>query len=189
MNFERIRKRVEDLTIDEYLKDHDPPPGIIAELKKTIDSLREQVGIIIDAAEVAFRIQNDFNSLSMPARKELLEFLNACYEKDLAKENATRSETAATPPTEPGVGDDIAIISEKKMPPLPPQNVRLYLKRVPMAEHRKKLIEFLRGKERCTRSEMASATGIPEGSISALLASGEDFEQVERGLWKLKEGK
>jgi hypothetical protein len=61
-------------------------------------------------------------------------------------------------------------------------------KRIPLSQHREKLIAFLKEKGPATRIQIAYATGIPEGSLSSLL-KGREFEQVKRGFWGLKRGK
>jgi hypothetical protein len=61
--------------------------------------------------------------------------------------------------------------------------------RIRMAIHKKKLIDFLRANGcPASRTEILTGTKIPSGSLSSLLSS-EEFEQVERGLWRLKDEK
>lgn len=57
--------------------------------------------------------------------------------------------------------------------------------RIPLATHRKKLIEFLSKHGQATRTEITAKTGIPAGSLSELL-SGDEFKQLQRGFWALK---
>jgi hypothetical protein len=57
--------------------------------------------------------------------------------------------------------------------------------RVPLSIHRKRLIDFLAEKGPSMRAEIAMATHIPNGSLSEVLR-GPEFEQVERGLWRLR---
>jgi hypothetical protein len=61
-------------------------------------------------------------------------------------------------------------------------------KRVPLSEHREKLIAFLKENGSATRNQIIHATDIPSGSLSSLL-KGREFEQVKRGLWSLKAGR
>jgi len=63
--------------------------------------------------------------------------------------------------------------------------VGLIPSRLPLAIHRRKLIEFLKEHGPATRGEIHSETGIPPGSLSELL-SGDEFEQHIRGFWALK---
>jgi hypothetical protein len=58
--------------------------------------------------------------------------------------------------------------------------------RTPLSEQKKKLIAFLKKHGRCVRGCIARGTGIPPGSLSALLQD-EEFEQVQRGVWRLRE--
>ena len=57
--------------------------------------------------------------------------------------------------------------------------------RTSMSAHKRKLVAFLETTRSATRAEILSLTGIPDGSLSQLLRE-EDFEQLERGLWALK---
>jgi hypothetical protein len=56
--------------------------------------------------------------------------------------------------------------------------------RIPMSEHKKKAVDYLRQVESATRLEILANTGVPEGSLSQLLRD-KEFEQVERGRWRL----
>src|SRR5262245_9571166 len=51
----------------------------------------------------------------------------------------------------------------------PPHTWIMPAYRTPLSEHKKKLIEFLSKNSRCTRSFISRETGIPLGSLSALL--------------------
>jgi hypothetical protein len=59
--------------------------------------------------------------------------------------------------------------------------------RVPLREHKARAIAFLKTHGPATRMRISAKAIVPAGSLSLLL-KGEEFEQVERGLWKLKEG-
>jgi hypothetical protein len=146
----------------------DLSPDSVAKIQGAIDELERTSKIIFEALPIAIRISKELCSLDEPVRMKTIEFITLlCNEK---KEN-------------PGQ-------IPKPEPPAPPQNVTLTLttgKRVSLAEHRQKLIKFVRKKGQCTRAGMISGTGIPEGSISALLINEEDFEQVSHGLWKLRD--
>ncbi len=56
--------------------------------------------------------------------------------------------------------------------------------RVPLEQHKAKLVIFLKDRGPATRREIASATGIPMGSLSHLLIE-DDFIKVSHGLWDL----
>jgi hypothetical protein len=58
--------------------------------------------------------------------------------------------------------------------------------RTPMSAHKKRLIDFLHDARMATRAQILASTGIPEGSLSQLLREPE-FEQMERGTWRLKD--
>lgn len=55
-----------------------------------------------------------------------------------------------------------------------------------MSEHREKLIGFLKECGTASRAEIVTATGIPQGSLSALLTESLLFQQQEHGRWGLK---
>jgi hypothetical protein len=69
----------------------------------------------------------------------------------------------------------------------PPQNVKLELTpRIPLHEQKAKLIAFMQTIGRpVNRAMIMSNTGIPAGSLSALLSE-KEFEQFEHGFWGLK---
>jgi hypothetical protein len=75
-----------------------------------------------------------------------------------------------------------------KLPPPPlPDDFFADLPRVPLLTHKRKLIDFLRkSKSPVSRKQILAATTIPAGSLSSILKD-DEFEQVEHGLWKLKE--
>lgn len=58
--------------------------------------------------------------------------------------------------------------------------------RVPLSVHKRALVAFLREHGPASREEIAAKTGIPAGSLSALLRRRGVFEKVKRGVWKLK---
>jgi hypothetical protein len=57
--------------------------------------------------------------------------------------------------------------------------------RTPFAEHRQRLIQFLANNGPATRNEITAITGIPPGSLSALLTNA-DFESAGKGYWRLQ---
>ncbi len=58
--------------------------------------------------------------------------------------------------------------------------------RMPLIRRKQKLLAFLRRNGPSTRREMAAETGVPSGSLTALLVM-EEFQQVSHGLWGLTE--
>ncbi len=61
-------------------------------------------------------------------------------------------------------------------------------KRLPLSLQKLKLIAFMQKHGPVPRSFIAANTNIPAGSLSVLLSE-EEFEQVERGIWRLREEK
>jgi hypothetical protein len=60
-----------------------------------------------------------------------------------------------------------------------------FARRASLADHKKKLIAFFTEHGPAHRGEIVNKTGIPLGSLGALLRESE-FESHERGLWALK---
>ncbi len=161
-------------------------PAIGTEIGAAIDGLRRGLRHDFDICKTMLNIIREVDRLNKPAR---IQFLKKIIDYSKKRIDYLDKQAALPLPDKSDKSDDPPI---GPVPPEPPQDVNLTVtegKRVPMAEHRKRLIQFIRNKGQCTRAGMISGTGIPEGSISALLSNSEDFEQVQHGLWKLKEGK
>jgi hypothetical protein len=58
-------------------------------------------------------------------------------------------------------------------------------RRITLSRRKEDLISFLGAHGSSTRQEIIEATSIPPGSLSELL-KGHEFEQVTRGLWRLR---
>jgi hypothetical protein len=57
--------------------------------------------------------------------------------------------------------------------------------RVPLAQRRAALLNFLMAHGPATRAQIVAATGIPAGSLSALLAE-DEFASTQYGTWHVK---
>ena len=58
-------------------------------------------------------------------------------------------------------------------------------KRTSLVIRKDKLVEFLQVNGLSSRSEILAKTGIPSGSLGALLRDGDEFVRHERGMWAL----
>ena len=58
-------------------------------------------------------------------------------------------------------------------------------RRASLEEWGKKIVELLLSRTSATRAEMVYLTGVPPGSLSAILLRGDTFERGSRGVWKL----
>ena len=56
--------------------------------------------------------------------------------------------------------------------------------RIPLFEHKKRVLEFLRNREGATRRQIMKATKVPPGSLSSVLKA-KEFRQIRHGFWGL----
>lgn len=59
--------------------------------------------------------------------------------------------------------------------------------RVPLFQRRHVLKEYLAASGPATRGQILKDTGIPAGTLSALLLERTDFEQTDEGLWAVRQ--
>jgi hypothetical protein len=57
--------------------------------------------------------------------------------------------------------------------------------RIPLLEHKRKLMNFLQIRGPARRREILKTTGIPPGSLGSLL-KGQEFVSIQHGFWELR---